>query len=224
MRTNLLLRQQSASHADLAAVRQHAWTGDASVKTRRPPFDRVTIGLHWTTVLLVLTLFASAWLHALAAARQSDLTPALLQIHRSFGVTVWVMTALRLTWRLTNATLPPFRSTMTKLHRATVKLSEYGLYALLLGQPVTGLLTTIFGGRPFALFLWRFPPLAARDETLQAAFHLSHELGAWALAILTIGHAGAALFHHFVVRDDVLECMAPVTGRRAPDTSTLQPT
>jgi cytochrome b561 len=175
-------------------------------------------------VLLVLTLFASAWLHALAEARQSDLAPALLQIHRSFGVTVWVMTALRLTWRLTNATLPPFPITMTKLHRATVKLSEYGLYTLLLGQPVTGLLTTIFGGRPFALFLWRFPPLAARDETLQAAFHLSHELGVWALAILTIGHAGAALFHHFVVRDDVLECMAPVTGRLRPIPPPPQPT
>ena len=100
MRTNLLLRQQSASHADLAAMRQRAWTGDASLDTRRPPFDRVTIGLHWTTVLLVQTLFASAWLHALAAARQSDLAPALLQVHRSIGVTVWVMTVLRLTWRL----------------------------------------------------------------------------------------------------------------------------
>ena len=225
MRTDLLLGQQSASHADIAVVRQHARTDDASVDARRPPFDRVTIGLHWATVLLVLTLFASAWLHALAAARQSDLAPALLQIHRSFGVTVWVMTALRLTWRLTNATLPPFPGTMTRLHRATVKLNEHGLYVLLLVQPVTGLLTTIFGGRPFALFLWRFAPLAARDETLQAAFHLSHELGAAALAILTIGHAGAALFHHFVVRDDVLECMAPVTGRHALDTSTnLQPT
>jgi len=64
------------------------------------------------------------------------------------------MTALRLTWRLTNATLPPFRSTMTKLHRATVKLSECGLYALPLAQMVTGLLTTIFGGRPVALFSW----------------------------------------------------------------------
>ena len=225
MRTDLLLRQQSAPHADIAAVRQDSRTDDAPVDARRPPFDRVTIGLHWATVLLVLPLFASAWLHALAAARQSDLAPALLQIHRSFGVTVWVMTALRLTWRLTNATLPPFPVTMTRLHRATVKLSEHGLYVLLLVQPVTGLLTTIFGGRPFALFLWRFAPLAARDETLQAAFHLSHELGAGALAILTIGHAGAALFHHFVVRDDVLECMAPVTGRHAPDTSTNpQPT
>ena len=62
MRTDLLLGQQSASHADIAAVRQHARTDDASVDARRPPFDRVTIGLHWATVLLVLTLFASAWL------------------------------------------------------------------------------------------------------------------------------------------------------------------
>jgi cytochrome b561 len=205
-------------------VRHHVSIDDAWVNTRRPPFDRVTISLHWATVLVVLTLFASAGLHALAEARQSGLTPALLQIHRSFGVTIWVMTALRLTWRLTNATLPPFPITMSKLHRATVKVSEYGLYALLLGQPVTGLLTTIFGGRPFALFFWRFPPLAARDETLQAAFHLSHELGAWALAILITGHAATALFHHFVVRDDVLECMAPVTRRHASGPTISQPT
>jgi cytochrome b561 len=102
---------------------------------------------------------------------------------------------------------------MTKLHRATVKVSEYGLYALLLGQPVTGLLSTLFGGRPFALFLWEFPPLMPRDEMLRAAFHLSHEIGAWALAALAVSHAAAALFHHFVLRDDVLECMAPVIQR-----------
>src|SRR5262245_46193686 len=78
MRTDLLLKQQSAPHGDLAVVRRHAWTDDASVNARRPPFDRVTIGLHWATILVVLTLFASAWLHAVAEARQSDLAPALL--------------------------------------------------------------------------------------------------------------------------------------------------
>jgi cytochrome b561 len=77
-------------------VRHHAWTDDARVDARRPPFDRVTISLHWASVILVLTLFASAWLHPLAEARQSDLTPAVLQIHRSFGMIIWVMTALRL--------------------------------------------------------------------------------------------------------------------------------
>jgi hypothetical protein len=55
-----------------------------------------------------------------------------------------------------------------------------------------------------------------RDLTLQAAFHFSHELGAWALAGLAVGHAAAALFHHFVLRDDVLESMAPVIAMARP--------
>ena len=104
---------------------------------------------------------------------------------------------------------------MSKLHRAAVKLSEYGLYALLLGQPVTGVLTTLFGGRPFALLVWQIPPFMPRDVIVQAAFHFSHELGAWTLALLVLGHAGAALFHHFVLRDDMLACMTPAI-RSAP--------
>jgi superoxide oxidase len=215
MRKESLHNQQSARGVDFAPLRRRGWTHETPINARRPSFDGLTIGLHWATVLLVLALFASAWLHALAEARESDFTPVLLQIHRSFGVTIWVVTALRLAWRLTKASLPPFPTQMTKLHRATVKLSEYGLYALLLGQPVTGLLTTLFGARPFALFSWWLPPLMPRDEMLQAAFHFSHELGAWALAILAVGHAAAALVHHFVLRDDVLECMAPVTQRRS---------
>lgn len=216
MQTDSLLNQPRAREVDLASLRSGTWTRQAPIKARRPPFDRLTIGLHWGTVLLVLVLFASAWLHALAETRQSHFTPILLQIHRSSGVTIWVVTALRLAWRVTKASLPPFPKQISKLHRATVKLSEYGLYALLLGEPATGLLATLFGGRPFALYLWRFPALMPRDLTLQAAFHFYHELGAWALAGLAVGHAAAALFHHFVLRDDVLESMAPVIATARP--------
>jgi superoxide oxidase len=214
MQADLLLEQQCAREAESALLHDRTRTREVPINARRPPFDGLTIRLHWATVLLVLALFASAWLHALAEVLESSLTPLLLQIHRSFGVTVWVVTALRLAWRLTHATLPPFPMQMTKLHRATVKLSEYGLYALLLVQPATGLLTTLFGGRPFAVFLWQFPALLPRDEMLRGAFHLSHEFGAWALAALTAIHAAAALFHHFALRNDVLECMAPMMHRR----------
>ena len=210
MQTDSLFNQPSARKMNL---RYGTLTQESPIKTRRPPFDTLTIGLHWATVLLVLALFASAWLHALAETQQSAFTPVLIQIHRSFGVTVWVVSALRLTWRLTNASLPPFPTQMTKLHRATIRLSEYGLYAALLAQPTTGLLTTLFSGRPFGLYLWQLPPLMPRDEMLQAVFHFSHELGAWALAGLVVSHAAAALFHHFVLRDDVLECMAPMMAR-----------
>jgi cytochrome b561 len=47
-------------------------------------------------------------------------------------------------------------------------------------------------------------------SALQAAFYLAHEPGAWALGAVVAGHAASALIHHFVLRDDVLQCMAPV--------------
>jgi cytochrome b561 len=209
METDSLLKQPSEREVDLASSRDATFL-HTPINARRARFDSLTIGIHWATVLIVLALFATAWLHALAEERESDFTPLLLQIHRSLGVTVWAVTALRLAWRLTNASLPPFPPEMTTLHRVAVKLSEYALYALLLGQPVTGMLTTLFGGRPFTLFVWQIPQPVSRNDMLREAFHSSHELGAWTLAALVAGHAGLALFHHFVLRDDVLECMAPV--------------
>jgi superoxide oxidase len=176
---------------------------------QRPPFDGVTIGLHWTTAIVVLALLTTAWLHAIAEEQDSGFAPSLLQIHRSLGVTVWAVAAFRLAWRLTWARLPPFPAHMGATHRAAVKLSEYALYALLLVQPASGLLATLFGGRPFALFMWQIPALFPRAEAIRDAFHSAHELGAWMLVIMVAGHAGMALFHHFVVRDDVLACMAP---------------
>jgi superoxide oxidase len=181
---------------------------------RRPPFDSVTIAFHWATLLIVLAMFASAWLRE--QSHDDVLKAVLIQIHRSLGVTIWVATALRLAWRLTHAKLPPFPNKMTKLHRVVVQLSEYGLYALLLVQPATGLATTLLNGRPFALFLWQIPPSMSEDKALRAIFHMAHEFGAWTFGALIAGHAAAALFHHFVLRDDVLECMAPAiaTERR----------
>jgi cytochrome b561 len=186
------------------------------VKVRRPPFDNVTMALHWSTVLLVLAQFVTAWLHGLAEARQSDFTEILIWMHRSLGATVWMLSMGRLAWRVSAARLPPFPEMMTRLHRAVVKSSEWALYALLLGQPVTGMLTTLFAGRPFELFLWEFSPPLSRNEPLANVFHAVHGLGGWALAVVALGHAAAALFHHFVLRDDVLACMAPVVADTPP--------
>lgn len=153
-------------------------------------------------------MFATAWWHTHAQA--GVLRSNLLQIHRSLGVTIWLLTASRLTWRLTNAKLPPFPSKMSKMHRAVVKASEYSLYGLLLIQPLTGFAATLSRGRPFTIFLRQFPGLMPEHTALEAVFYGVHQLGACALGILIVGHAVAALVHHFVLRDDVLECMAPM--------------
>src|SRR5262249_27535856 len=209
MQPDVLLSQSRPREVDRAPSSYGALAQTAPINARRAPFDGFTRGLHWATLLLVLALFTSGRLHALAEVRESDFTVILLQIHRSIGVTIWVVTALRLTRRLSHASLPPFPTQMTALHRGAVKLSEYGLYALLLGQPATGLLMTLFGGRPFALLLWRFPAVLAPDQTLRAAVYLLPELGAWALAVLALSHAAAALFYHLLLCHHLLQGLAP---------------
>src|SRR6201987_5962816 len=177
----------------------------------RQPFDTLTITLHWTTVLIVLTLFGSALLYGQVEER--TWAPPLLRVHRSLGLTIWTLTVLRLLWRVTGARFPAFPASMTPLHQLGARLSEYGLYALLLIQPVTGLAQTIWRGRPFEVFASSIPPLVARDLALVGIFRTAHEIGAWCLFALAGLHAAAGLVPHFILRDDLLETMALVFRR-----------
>lgn len=178
----------------------------------RPRFDTLTIALHWATALILLTLLGSGLLYGQVEER--SWAPPLLQLHRSLGVTIWTLTVFRLLWRVTGARFPAFPASMTALHQLGARLSEYALYALLLIQPATGLAHTLLRGRPFEVFAWSIPPLVARDVGLVGIFRGAHEIGAWCLFALAGLHAAAALVHHFILRDDVLEAIAPVLRRR----------
>jgi cytochrome b561 len=98
---------------------------------------------------------------------------------------------------------------MPKRQQWIAKANEYGLYVLLLVQPITGLGDVVFHGRPFTLFIWQVPALLAPDAGIRSVFQEVHELGAKALLALIGLHAGAALFHGLVLRDGVLQRMLP---------------
>src|ERR1700721_3018646 len=133
-------------------------TGDSQ---RR--FDIVTIGLHWATVTLIAGLFGSAWL-LLASDREH--AAILLTVHRSLGVVTWAVAIVRLGWRLSYAYLPPFPPNMRKVQQRLAKASEYGLYALLLFQPLSGLVQSLTRGRHFVLLAWQVPKVMAGDKPL----------------------------------------------------------
>src|SRR5579859_3343580 len=104
--------------------------GEAAPRGSRRPFYKLTILLHWITVLMVLTMIGSGLLHD-----RLDDTPwatPLLRFHGSLGVTVWATTVFRLLWRITGARFPDFPASMTPVHRMAARLSEYALYVLLL--------------------------------------------------------------------------------------------
>ena len=172
-------------------------------------FDQLSIALHWLTLLLVTGQLTTAWL--LVQAGSVD-AASLLTVHRSLGLVTWGVVAGRLTWRLRFAHQPPFPASMSKPQQWTATLNEYGLYLLLLLQPLTGLGDTVFRGRPFTLVIWRAPPLLHADKPVFHALHAVHELGAVALLGLIGLHAAAALLHGVILRDGVLRRMLPWTA------------
>jgi cytochrome b561 len=170
-------------------------------------FDPVIRFLHWLTLFLVAGIFALAFSVHLASSSEEART--LIQLHRSFGMTVWVVTLGRLVWRQFSR-FPNWPADMPQVMRFAAHWSEYALYALMLTQPVLGLLyTNAHGERANLFFLGQLPAVIGRDLPLAKQFLAVHETVGLLLLGLIALHALAALYHHFWLRDDTLQAMLP---------------
>jgi cytochrome b561 len=175
-------------------------------------FDPVIRSLHWLTLFLVITIFALAFSIEFASSRGEAV--ALIQLHRSFGVTVWVVTLARLVWRQF-ARFPNWPADMPQAMRFAAQWSEHALYALLLTQPILGLLeTNAYGDRVNLFFLGQLPALMGQNRPLAKQLLAVHETVGFLFLGLIALHASAALYHHFWRRDDTLNAMLPAGMRR----------
>jgi len=175
-------------------------------------FDPAIRVLHWLTLFLVATIFVLAFSIDFASSREE--AAALIQLHRSFGVTVWAVTLGRLAWRQF-ARFPNWPAHMPQAMRLAAQGSEYALYAFLLTQPILGLLwTNAYGDRVNLFFLGQLPALIGRDRPLAKQLGEAHKTVGLLLLGLIALHAGAALYHHFWRRDDTLRAMLPQRGGR----------
>jgi cytochrome b561 len=146
-------------------------------------FDRTSIILHWLTVLLIAVQFSSAWLREVVD-HDSSVATTLLYTHRNSGVLIWTVSLARLFWRHNYAYLPPFSESLPRLQQTMATANEYGLYALLLIQPITGLGRVLLRGAPFDLFIWQVPALFEPNDAIRRLFEEVHEFGAKALLAL----------------------------------------
>ena len=186
-------------------------------------YGMVAILLHWVIGLGILTLIGMG-----LAMTHLGLTPMLkfqlYQLHKSIGVTVLLAVLLRILWRLTHR--PPPLPAMPPLEKAAAEGTHRLLYALMLVIPLTGwalvsvspfnLPTVLYGLVPWP-HLPVLPELTNKAQ-VEAVMKFVHGKLAWALTALVALHAGAALRHHFILRDGVLHRILPF-GRQAPKES-----
>ena len=180
----------------------------ASSITSKARYDRVTIALHWLSALLVIGLFASAYIWNNEFARGSPPRKLLQSLHVSFGILFSVIFVARLCWRTTRGS--KLASSEERLVRILSKGMHHLLYTLLTAQIVLGYLLRWAQGETFAFFgLFSVPSLFAPDKPLAQWFEWLHNYAAWTIIILAFGHAVAALAHHYLLKDEVLKRMLP---------------
>lgn len=171
--------------------------------------------LHWATAGVILfLLFLGAYMGLLVEDVLEQFR--LVQIHKSWGFVAFTLALIRILWRLTHRTTPALPDSMTWIERAMAHLGHLGLYAMMIIMPVSGWLMASasplqdrFGvkNKVFDLFEM-YDPFVPGNEALSDIFAEVHFLSAWALTAIIIGHAGAALWHHFIRKDDVLKRMS----------------
>ena len=174
-------------------------------------YDRVLKAVHWSTLLLIAAAYIAIWGSYAVATKEQE--AFLTQLHRSLGVTVFVLTVFRLGWRW-HARIPSLPADLPAIQKVAARVAEYFLYALLLIQPILGILyINARGRRVDFFFLGELPPIVGPDKVLAKQAVAAHDIVAYVLLTFIGLHAAAALFHHFVRRDDVLKAMLPRSRR-----------
>ena len=173
-----------------------------------PHYTATAKGLHWLMALLIFGLLALGFYMA-----DLPLSPEKLQYfswHKWAGVTVFLLVWLRLASRVTHRP-PAYPLSMNGLQQLLAHAGHLALYVLMLLIPVSGWLMSSAKGVQTVWFgVLPLPDLLGRDKELGkqlAELHSALNIG---LLVLIGIHAGAALLHHLVLKDDILRRMLPV--------------
>lgn len=150
-------------------------------------WTRLDRRLHWATAGLFAWQFASRWI----AERLPEGHEAIFHLNGLHSLGGYAILGLGI-WRLWNRFRrgrPPLLSS-SRTERLLARLSHATLYLMLFVQPVTGVLSV---GQ-------------AETATVTVA-RLMHDWGSVLIAVLILVHAGAAVWHHLVRKDDTLRRM-----------------
>jgi cytochrome b561 len=170
-------------------------------------YGAISQAFHWATAVLVLVAFiygpGGSEQHVYAASRDAD-----RQLHETLGLTVLVLSAARIVWRLAAARPdPPDVARWMGIASRSVQVL---LYVLLFAVPLTAIAGAWLEGHPLTLLGGiRIAPMTGASHATGESIAEIHGLLGDAILWVAGLHAAAALFHHYVLKDGVLLSMLP---------------
>ncbi|UPW17213.1 cytochrome b [Agarivorans sp. TSD2052] len=171
------------------------------IKNNETQFGLVSKLIHW--------LMAGLFIALIAIALYMDYLPRspekfeFFALHKALGVLALVSVFARIVWhRVSQVPAPIAEGFKLKL----AHLGHIALYLLMLVMPISGALMSVSGGHDINFFDWFvISGFSEKSEGLNEITGLIHHYGSKALYVVLVGHIAAALYHHFIVKDDTLK-------------------
>ena len=174
----------------------------------RQRYGTLSIAMHWLMVVLLVAVYAVVNLRELYP-RGNPLRGELMTWHTMLGLSVLALVTVRIVIRLMGPGVPPILPELKRWQVMLSRVTHFALYAFMVAMPVLGWLVIGAEGKDIPFFGLQLPPLTGIDKPFAHSVEDIHK------TIGTIGyylvglHAAAALFHHYVVRDNTLSRMLP---------------
>ena len=175
-------------------------------------WNRFSQLLHWLIALMIVALGTVGLIMTDMSASPDKIR--IYALHKSFGITILMLVALRLVWRL--ATRHPAPAPGPRWQQLSASAVHFLLYVGMFAIPLSGWLFNSASNFPLQWFgLFHVPALWGPDPAVKHFAREFHETAFWVLITLVVLHAAAAFKHHYFDRDDVLRRMLP--GNPKPD-------
>ncbi|MCI5060679.1 MAG: cytochrome b [Alphaproteobacteria bacterium] len=179
-------------------------------KDTKEKLSPLTITLHWIVGLTIIGLLALG----IYMSQASDY--GFYPLHKSIGITIFLIIITRVIWRLINGWPEPV-SQYQKIEHMLARIIHY---ILLIGSvliPLSGMIMSIMGGHGAAIFgleiaARNFDPLdpskaIPHNAELAKLGSFLHEWVSYVVIGALVLHVAGALKHHFISKDATLRRM-----------------
>lgn len=181
-----------------------------SLRNTESTYGSVSKFFHWLIFLLLLFMVTFGYL---LSSVPKDYQPVAYNIHKLTGLTILVLMVLRALWALSNPkpALPLDAKPWEHVAEHTVHLL---LYLVVIAMPLAGWIGAVAGGRPPHIGSFNIElPISESKALSHAAFEMHGTLAIMLIVLFSI-HVLAALYHHFIRKDDILRRIMPHSRNR----------
>jgi cytochrome b561 len=190
-------------------------------KNTEDRYGLIAILLHWIVAFGFLASYMSVYYRHWFTEYRTPPNWTALQLHLSFGITIFVFVVLRIVWKCLNKT--PKDEPGSKLEHNAAHFAHYTLYAVMIIMPLTGYFGTGVHTEYFTLFnipkfsdTWLYQTLIVDSfglnwQSFEPPMDFIHKKGGkYFVWVLILVHIFAAFYHHFIRKDNVLRRMTKI--------------